>query len=120
VAPPPRAMTHSNKIWVQRKHKYYSTHIKPNKCMRLNIFKPNNEKYEKVLNFDTVSDNGESTQASCNKDVSIDVPNIKESIYEALQSLPKRNKDNEVVEDIVTAVVSAIVPLLIGTNVTKP
>jgi hypothetical protein len=33
------------------KHKYYSTHMKPNKCIRPNFFNPNNEKYEKVLNF---------------------------------------------------------------------
>jgi hypothetical protein len=51
MAPPPRAMTHGNKIWVQMKHKYYSTHIKENKCIRKNIFKPHNEKYEKVLNL---------------------------------------------------------------------
>jgi hypothetical protein len=51
VAPPPRAMTHGNKIWVQMKHKYHSTHIKQNKCTRQNIFKPHNEKYEKVLNL---------------------------------------------------------------------
>jgi hypothetical protein len=46
MAPPPRAMTHGNKIWVQMKHKYYSTRIKQNKCIRKNIF---NEKYEKCL-----------------------------------------------------------------------
>jgi hypothetical protein len=51
VAPPPRAMTHGNKIWVQMKHKYHSTDIKQNKCIRQNIFKPHNEKYEKVLNL---------------------------------------------------------------------
>jgi hypothetical protein len=51
MAPPPRAMTHGNKIWVQMKHKYYSTGIKHNKCIRQNIFKPHNEKYEKVLNL---------------------------------------------------------------------
>jgi hypothetical protein len=33
------------------KNKYYSTHIKQNKCMRQNIFKPHNEKYEKVLGW---------------------------------------------------------------------
>jgi hypothetical protein len=26
------------------KHKYYSTHIKPNKCIRQNLFNLNNEK----------------------------------------------------------------------------
>jgi hypothetical protein len=49
MALPPRAMTHGNKIWVQNKlqmkHNYYSTHIKQDKCMRQNIFKPNNKKY---------------------------------------------------------------------------
>jgi hypothetical protein len=40
-------MTH--KIWVKMKHKYNSTHMKPYKCIRKNVFKPNNEKYEKVL-----------------------------------------------------------------------
>jgi hypothetical protein len=44
-------MTHGNKIWVKMKHKYYSTHIKQYKCMRPNILKPHNEKYEKVLNL---------------------------------------------------------------------
>jgi hypothetical protein len=44
-------MTHGNKIWVQMKHKYHSTHIKQNKCKRKNIFKPHNEKYVKVLNL---------------------------------------------------------------------
>jgi hypothetical protein len=44
-------MTQSNKIWVQMKHKYYFTQIKQNKCIRQNIFKPHNEKYEKVLNL---------------------------------------------------------------------
>jgi hypothetical protein len=33
------------------KYKYYSTHIKQKKCMRHNIFKPHNEKYEKVSNL---------------------------------------------------------------------
>jgi hypothetical protein len=33
------------------KQKYHSTHIKQIKCMRQNIFKPHNEKYEKVLNL---------------------------------------------------------------------
>jgi hypothetical protein len=44
-------MTNGNKIWVQMKHKYHSTHIKQNKCKKQNIFKPHNEKYEKVLNL---------------------------------------------------------------------
>jgi hypothetical protein len=44
-------MTHGNKIWVQMKHKYHSNHIKQNKCKRQNIFKPHNEKYDKVLNL---------------------------------------------------------------------
>jgi hypothetical protein len=44
-------MTHGNKKWVQMKHKYHSTHIKQNKCVRQNICKPHNEKYEKVLNL---------------------------------------------------------------------
>jgi hypothetical protein len=44
-------MTHGNKIWVQMKPKYHSTHIKQNKYMRKNIFKPHNEKCEKVLNL---------------------------------------------------------------------
>jgi hypothetical protein len=48
---PPWAMTHGFKIWVEMKHKYYSTHIKQNNCMRQNISKPHNEKYDKVLNF---------------------------------------------------------------------
>jgi hypothetical protein len=47
----PRAMTHGNKIWVKMKHRYYSTNMKPNKCIRQTFFKPHNEKYEKVLNF---------------------------------------------------------------------
>jgi hypothetical protein len=46
--PTPGAMTLYNKIWVQMKHKYYSTHIKQNKCTRQNIFKPH---IEKVLNL---------------------------------------------------------------------
>jgi hypothetical protein len=29
-------------------HKYYSTNMKPNKCIRQTFFKPNNEKYGKV------------------------------------------------------------------------
>jgi hypothetical protein len=44
-------MTLGNKISVQMKHKYYSTHIKQNKCNRQNIFNLHNEKYEKVLNL---------------------------------------------------------------------
>jgi hypothetical protein len=44
-------MTHGNKIWLKVKHKYHSTHIKQNKCMRQNIFKAHNEKYEKVHNL---------------------------------------------------------------------
>jgi hypothetical protein len=49
VAPTPRAMTHGNKIWVKMKHKYYSTNMKLNNCIRQTFFKPNNEKYGKVL-----------------------------------------------------------------------
>jgi hypothetical protein len=41
-------MTYGNKIWVKMKHKYYSTNMKPNKCIRQIFFKPNNEKYGKV------------------------------------------------------------------------
>jgi hypothetical protein len=34
----PRAMTHGNKIWVQMKHKYYSTFIEINhKVILINI-----------------------------------------------------------------------------------
>jgi hypothetical protein len=33
------------------KHKYYSTNMKPNKCIRQDFFKPTNEKYGKVLNL---------------------------------------------------------------------
>jgi hypothetical protein len=34
------------------KHKLFSKHMKPNKCIRQNLLKPNNEKYEKVLYSD--------------------------------------------------------------------
>jgi hypothetical protein len=34
VAPPPRAMIHGNKMWAKMMHKYYSTHMKTNKCIR--------------------------------------------------------------------------------------
>jgi hypothetical protein len=50
VAPLVRAMTHGSKIWVKMKHKYYSTNIKLNKCIRQTSFKPHNEKY-RVLNL---------------------------------------------------------------------
>jgi hypothetical protein len=33
------------------KDKYYSTNMKPNKCIRQTFFKPHIEKYEKVLNL---------------------------------------------------------------------
>jgi hypothetical protein len=33
------------------KHKYYSTNMKPNKCIRQNLFNPHKEKYEKVLHL---------------------------------------------------------------------
>jgi hypothetical protein len=54
VAPnplPPRAITHGNQIWVKMKHIYYSTNMKLNKCIRQTFFKPNKEKYGKVLNL---------------------------------------------------------------------
>jgi hypothetical protein len=31
--------------------KYYSTNMKPNKCIRQTFFKPHNETYGKVLNL---------------------------------------------------------------------
>jgi hypothetical protein len=33
------------------KHNYFSTNMKLNKCIRQTFFKPNNEKYGKVLNL---------------------------------------------------------------------
>jgi hypothetical protein len=44
-------MTQGNKIRVKMKHKYYSTNMKLNKCIRQTFFKPHNEKYGKVLNL---------------------------------------------------------------------
>jgi hypothetical protein len=49
MTPPPRAMTHGTKICVKMKHKYYSTNLKPNKCIIQTFPKPHNEKYGKCL-----------------------------------------------------------------------
>jgi hypothetical protein len=34
----PRAMTHCNKIWDKWNHKYYSTHMKPNKGIKKKFY----------------------------------------------------------------------------------
>jgi hypothetical protein len=43
-------MTHGNKKWVKMMHKYYTTNMKPNKCIKVSLM-ANIEKYGKVLNL---------------------------------------------------------------------